>query len=205
MKIAIIGTGNVGGALATKWADKGHEIYLGARDTNNFKGIELLKNQNTTVHSIIDAVKKTEVILISTPAPSTIEVVQSLGNTQGKVIIDAMNTVLGRGADGYLSTTSAILAHTDTKDVVKCFNTTGANNIKNPIYDNTAIDAFVCGDSKKGKEIASILAKDAGFGECYDVGGNDRFELMEQFAFFWINLAMFQKQGREIGFKLLKR
>jgi hypothetical protein len=29
--------------------------------------------------------------------------------------------------------------------------------------------------------------------------------LMEQFAWFWINLAMFQGQGREIGFKLLKR
>lgn len=46
---------------------------------------------------------------------------------------------------------------------------------------------------------------DAGFCECYDVGGNDKFELMEQFAWFWINLAMFQGQGRDIGFKLLKR
>ena len=33
MNIAIIGTGNVGGALATKWANKGHQIYLGVRDT----------------------------------------------------------------------------------------------------------------------------------------------------------------------------
>jgi hypothetical protein len=37
------------------------------------------------------------------------------------------------------------------------------------------------------------------------VGGNDKFFLMEQFAFFWINLAMMQGQGREIGFALLKR
>jgi hypothetical protein len=28
---------------------------------------------------------------------------------------------------------------------------------------------------------------------------------MEQFAFFWINLAMMQGQGRKIGFKLLRR
>ena len=48
-------------------------------------------------------------------------------------------------------------------------------------------------------------AKDAGFAECYVVGGNDKFALMEQFAFFWINLAMMQGQGRDIGFKLLKR
>ena len=49
------------------------------------------------------------------------------------------------------------------------------------------------------------LAKDAGFAACYDVGGNDRFELMEQFALFWINLAMMQGLGREIEFKLLTR
>jgi predicted dinucleotide-binding enzyme len=73
------------------------------------------------------------------------------------------------------------------------------------VYGDVAIDLFVAGDSEKGKATAMQLAKDAGFAECYPIGGNDKFELMEQFAFFWINLAMFQGQGREIGFKLLKR
>ena len=66
-------------------------------------------------------------------------------------------------------------------------------------------DLFVAGDSEKGIQVAIQLAKDAGFDECYYIGGNDKFELMEQFAWFWINLAMFQGQGRDIGFKLLKR
>lgn len=205
MKIAIIGTGNVGGALATKWAKCGHEITLGVRDTTNFKGKELLNNPNTTVDTITQAVKKSEVILIATPAITAIDVAQSLGNTEGKVIIDTMNVVMGKGPSGFSNTTDAILANTQTKDVVKCFNTTGFNNMVNPIYNNTAIDVFVAGDSLKGKDIATQLAKDAGFGECYSVGGNDRFELMEKFAFFWINLAMFQGQGRDIAFKLLKR
>jgi len=205
MKIAIIGTGNVGGALATKWAKCGHEITLGVRDTTNFKGKELLKNPNTTVDTITQAVKKSEIILIATPAITAVEVAQSLGNTEGKVIIDTMNIVMGKGPSGFSNTTDAILANTQTKDVVKCFNTTGFNNMVNPIYNNTAIDVFVQGDSLKGKDIATQLAKDAGFGECYSVGGNDRFELMEKFAFFWINLAMFQGQGRDIAFKLLKR
>lgn len=63
----------------------------------------------------------------------------------------------------------------------------------------------MCGDSSKAKAVARQLALDAGFAACYDTGGNDRFALLEQFAFFWINLAMFQGQGREIAFKLLKR
>jgi len=77
--------------------------------------------------------------------------------------------------------------------------------MQNPNYGGHQIDIFACGDSNQGKEIASQLALDAGFGACYDVGGNDKFQLMEQFAFFWINLAMMQGQGRNIGFKLLKR
>lgn len=205
MKIAIIGTGNVGGALATKWANKGHEIILGVRDVDNFKGIGLLSNPNTSVATIKEAVAKSDSILLATPAMMAVEVARSLGDTDGKVIIDTMNIVMGRGPEGYANTSDAILANTQSKDVVKCFNTTGFNNMQNPVYDNFALDVFVAGDSEKGKQVAIQLAKDAGFAECYAVGGNDKFELMERFAFFWINLAMFQGQGREIGFKLLKR
>lgn len=205
MRIAIIGTGNVGGALATKWSQKGHTIFLGVKDQSQFKGIELLKNPNTTVHSVKEAVKLADVILIAVPAPAAAEVAMSLGDTTGKIIIDSMNVVMGRGPKGFTNTAAAILANTQTRDVVKCFNTTGFNNMMNTNYQGTAIDMFVAGDSIKGKEAAIQLAKDAGFAECYSVGGNDKFELMEQFAFFWINLAMMQGQGRDIGFKLLKR
>lgn len=205
MNIAIIGTGNVGSALASAWSRAGHTISLGVRDKSSFKGKELLKNKNTSLHSMNDAVQLSEVILISTPAAKAVEVAKSLGDTSGKVIIDSMNTILGRGPEGFTNTSDAILANTQTKDLVKCFNTTGANNMLNPEYHGAGIDAFVAGDSLNGKSIAKQLALDVGFGECYDVGGNDKFQLMEQFAFFWINLAMFQGQGREIAFKLFHR
>lgn len=205
MRIAIIGTGNVGGALATAWSKAGHTILLGVQDTKNFKGKELLNNINTSVHSINEAVREAEIILIATPAPAAAEVAKSLGDTSGKVIIDAMNVVMGRGPAGFTNTADAILANTLTRDVVKSFNTTGFNNMLNPNYGNTALDMFMAGDSEKGKRIVHQLALDAGFAECYDVGGNDKFQLMEQFAFFWINQAMMRGQGRDIGFKLLKR
>lgn len=205
MKIAIIGTGNVGAALATKWAASGHSIYLGVQDLTNFKGKDLLHNPNTQACSITEAVANASVILLATPATAAIEVARSLGDTRGKLIIDAMNIIKGNGPEGYSNTPNAILDHTATRELVKCFNTTGYNNMINPDYAGTAIDLFMAGDSQSGKAIARQLALDAGFGACYDIGGNDQFDLMEQFAWFWINLAMFQGQGREIGFKLLKR
>jgi 8-hydroxy-5-deazaflavin:NADPH oxidoreductase len=205
MNIAIIGTGNVGGALASKWAKAGHTVLLGVRDTENFKGKELLSNSTIKALVVEEAVKNSDVILMATPAMLAIEVAKSLGDTSGKIIIDAANIVMGKGPQGFANVADAILANTATKDVVKCFNTTGFNNMQNPEYNGTAIDLFVAGDSEKGKQVVKQLALDAGFAECYDIGGNDKFELMEKFAFFWINLAMFKGQGREIGFKLLKR
>jgi hypothetical protein len=204
MNIAIIGTGNIGGTLATKWALAGHRIFLGVKDSSHFKGQALLENPNTTVHAITEAVQAAEVILVATPAPAAVEVAKSLGDTTGKVIIDTMNVVMGRGPADFTNTADAILANTPTRDVVKCFNTTGFNNMVNTHYGSTAIDLFTCGDSARGKQIATQLALDMGAEACYDIGGNDKFQLMEQFAWFWINMAM-QGHGREFAFKLLKR
>ena len=205
MKIAIIGTGNVGGALATKWAQAGHELLLGVKDTSNFKGQSLLRNPNTSVSLVAEAVSQADIVVIATPAPVAVEVASSLGDTTNKVIIDTMNIINGRGPGSFTNTSDAILANTPSQDIVKCFNTTGFNNMVDTHYDRHEVDAFMCGDSEVAKKVAKQLALDAGFAECYDVGGNDKFELMEQFAWFWINLAMFQGQGREIAFKLLKR
>jgi predicted dinucleotide-binding enzyme len=158
MNVAIIGTGNVSGALATKWANNGHRIYLGVRDTANFKGQDLLNNPNTIALSIQEAVLKSEVIVLASPAMMAFEVAQSLGDTTGKVIIDTMNIVMGRGPASYSNATDAILANTNTIDVVKCFNTTGFNKLANPNYGDQILDVFVAGDSSKGKEIAQQLA-----------------------------------------------
>lgn len=205
MDIAIIGTGNVGGALARKWAAKGHRILLGVRNSKEFKGTELSQIPGISVYSIPEAVQQATAVLLATPATAAAEVAQSLGDTSGKVIMDAMNAVMGRGPAGFSNTSEAILAHTATRDVIKCFNTTGYNNMLNPDYNGIKLDLFMAGNSSRGKEIARQLALDAGFENCYDAGGNDMFSLMEQFAFFWINLAMRQGLGREIGFKLLRR
>ena len=93
MNIAIIGTGNVGGALATNWSDKGHAIHLGVRSFERFKGTHLLKNPNTKAYSIPQAVSSAEVILIATPPTAIVELVDMMRDVSGKVIIDATNAV----------------------------------------------------------------------------------------------------------------
>ena len=203
MKIAIIGTGNVGGALATQWAKAGHQIFLGVRDTQNFKGMELLNNENTSVHTIQEAVNLSEVILVASPPQFIESLASNFGDVSGKVIIDATNAIRTK-PENYPTAYHAFEALTKG-EVVKCFNSTGFENMKNPDYGKTALDMFMAGKNEEAKTIAKQLSHDAGFENCYDFGGADKVELLEKFALSWINLAIFQKMGRGIGFKVIFR
>jgi len=205
MNIAIIGTGNVGGALAKRLADANHRIFLGVRNTEEFKGKELLNySSNIKALSIADAIKSAAVIIISVPAQFAIETAKSLGDVNGKIIIDTMNGVFMK-PEGFTNTADALLANCNTKDIVKCFNTTGFENMLNPNYNGQGIDMFTAGNSEKGIALATQLAKEIGFENVYHFGGNDKFNLIEQMAMCWINLAIIQKQGRDIAFKVIHR
>jgi len=204
MNITIIGTGNVGGAIAKRLSEK-HTITLGVRNTADFKGKELLSfSQNIKAKTIEESVKTAEVIIISVPAQYAAETAKSLGDVSGKIIIDTMNAVFMK-PEGYTNTADAILANCNTTDVVKCFNTTGFENMLNPIYNGEGIDMFTAGNSEKGIEISTQLANEIGFENVYHFGGNDKFGLIEQFAMCWINLAILQKQGRDLAFKVVRR
>jgi predicted dinucleotide-binding enzyme len=189
--------------LAINWSKKGHHIHLGVQDVQRFKGIELLKNENTAASSIADAVSKSEVVLIATPPTAIFEIIEKMGDVAGKIIIDATNSV--RQAPEPYKTAYHCLVDKTTAEVVKCFNSTGFENMLNPVYDGEGIDMFMAGDSAKAKEVANKLALDAGFATCYDFGKSDKVELLEKFALSWINLAIMQGHGRNLAFKLLKR
>ncbi|MBK7599575.1 MAG: NAD(P)-binding domain-containing protein [Acidobacteria bacterium] len=69
MKIAIIGSGNVGAALAKAWARAGHEIKMGVRDVSSPKVTDLLKDigSGATAASVRDAADFGEIIVLATP------------------------------------------------------------------------------------------------------------------------------------------
>ncbi|MCB1193233.1 MAG: NAD(P)-binding domain-containing protein [Leptospiraceae bacterium] len=204
MKITVIGHGNVGGALIRKWAKSGHQIVIGARNPEDQSAKELNQfDSKISVTSIVESIQNTDVIVIAIPAHLTADLAKQLGNLRGRVLIDTTNSVFQK-PDPYPTAFDAFQQITEA-DVVKCFNSTGVENMNNSDYNGVRADMFVAGNSKKGKEIAVQLSKDAGFPECYDFGGDDKVVLLEQLCAIWINLAMMQGLGRHIAFKLLKR
>ena len=205
MKIAIIGSGNVGTALASGLINAGHEVIFGVRDPQSVKSQKAADAiAGAALLSIADATANAEAIIITTPPDAVPELLGSIANINDKVIIDATNSVMKR-AGNYPTALHAIKDLTGAQDVCKCFNSTGAENMANPVYGDVHLDMFTAGDSIKAKAVAQQLAKDIGFAECYDFGGDDKAELLEKLALCWINLAIMQKQGRNIAFKILRR
>jgi predicted dinucleotide-binding enzyme len=205
MKISIIGTGNVGGALATQWAKAGHQILLGTRDLAKFEDKHLLSDPHTTLHTIPESAERAEAVLIAIVPQAVQSIAEQIkAFAKGKIIIDAMNSIRTK-PEGYANSFEALRAYLPESEVVKCFNTTGFENMANPMYSGERIDMFVAGDSQKGKAIATQLALDAGFGACWDFGGDDKVQLLEYFALSWINLAIMQGHGRDLAFRVIKR
>lgn len=203
MKIAIIGTGNVGGALAMAWAKAGYEIVLGVQDTTRFKGQDLVSHPGIKARTTREAVAVADVVLVAIPPPAIFSVLENAGDLTGKVVIDATNSV-GARPEPY-PTVYHVLVDRSAAQVVKCFNSTGFENMKNPVYQGEGIDMFMAGDNPKAKEVARELALAAGFGQCIDFGKGDKVELLEKFALSWINLAIMQGFGRDIAFRLVRR
>ena len=203
-KIAIIGSGNVGGALAQQWIKAGHTVLIGAQFPLSDKNIRLATQiGEDRFTSIPSAVSQCDVVLIATPPTAIFEVIEQMGDVTGKVLIDATNAVRQKPVP-YDTVYHALSDKTPGK-TVKCFNSTGFENMQNPVYHGEKLDMFMAGDNAEAKQTATQLALDAGFGACWDFGGADKVVLLEQFALSWINLAIMQGHGRDIAFRVVRR
>lgn len=204
MNIAIIGSGNVGGALAKQWIKAGHTVLIGAKFPLSEKNIKLTTQiAEDRFASVAAAVKQCEVILIATPPTAIFDIIDEMGDVSNKIIIDATNSVM-KNPEPY-KTVYHCLEDKTNAEVVKCFNSTGFENMLNPVYNGQGIDMFMAGDSEKAKSVAKQLALDCGFGSCIDFGKSDKVELLEKFALSWINLAIMQGHGRDMAFKVVRR
>jgi hypothetical protein len=210
MNIGIIGSGNVGGALGTRWAKGGHQVTFGSRDPGTADMQQLVARAGATARAatLPDAVKSGDVLLLATPWPVTKEIVQGLGDLTGKVLIDAVNPLLpdlsGMALPNTTSGAEQVAGWARGAKVVKAFNTVGSNVMENAAFGVDKPVLFFCGDDAGAKGIVKQLADGLGF-EGVDAGSLTQARVLEPFALLWISLAFKAGLGREIAFKLLRR
>ena len=185
MKIAIIGAGNVGGALATKWAKAGHTVTVAGRDADKTKA--KADHVGAKAASPKDAVKDADVVVFAVPSANVVAAAKEAGDLNGKIVIDATN-IMAPAARTSESPALALAKAIPGAKVVKTFNTAFAQ-----IHAETSGKAekpsqVLVGDDPDAKDTVKVLIEEAGF-EPFDAGGLDMAPDLEGFARINISLA----------------
>jgi len=158
MKIAIVGAGRVGSTLGKAWATKGHDIFFGVR---NPKQLEFQSG------SVAEAAAFGQVVVLATPWHGTEAAVRAAGDLRGKTIIDCTNPLKQDGSGlevGFNSSGAEQVAQwAKGAKVCKALNTTGSNNMADPVINGIRTVMFVCGDDQTAKATVLQLAADIGF------------------------------------------
>ncbi|MFO0475886.1 MAG: NADPH-dependent F420 reductase [Alphaproteobacteria bacterium] len=205
MRLAIIGAGAVGGAIAQGLKGKGHEVTLGVRDPDKPAIVALAAATGARVALPPAAAAGAEVVILSLPWSSAEAAIKPLGDLAGKVVIDCMNPLgMVNGALGLTIgfTTSGgetVARWLPRARVVKTLNQAGADIMARNDHLPSRPVQFVAGNDDEAKAMAMTLLGDLGF-EALDAGDLTTSRLLEPFAMTWINQALFRGKGRDWAF-----
>lgn len=206
MKIAILGAGNVGGALGKLWSSQGHDIVFGVRDPQSAKVEAALAQIGATVPvtSVAEAVAFGDLVLLAVPWQAVPSVLKEAGDWKGKILLDATNRLATGGPGQMPSAGEDVARWAQGARVVKGFNTTGSGNMDGRLYGPHKVDILICGDDARAKATVSALIEASGF-DVVDAGPLANAGLMEAMAGLWVQLAYRLGNGPNIMFKLHKR
>lgn len=189
MKLAILGSGNVGKALTRGITRAGHEVQLVHRDPD----------------AMHDAVAWAEAVILAVPFTAIESVVNRIGSGfDGKVIIDVTNTLTPDHKFAELSHSSGaerLQAMIPKARVVKAFNTVFAVHMDSGTLDGKPLTALIAGDDDKAKRDVIAIAKAIGF-DAVDAGPLANARMIESMAYLNIQLGYAQGMGTGIGFHL---
>jgi len=205
MRIGVLGTGEVGQAIATKLCAIGHEVMMGSRDPAHPGATEWARHRRplASVGTFADAAAYGALVLNATAGAASLDVLTSAGaqHLAGKVVIDTSNPLdFSDGSPrvvqpGGVSLGEAIQRSFPTARVVKALNTVNNTVMTNPGGIPGDHVLFVAGDDRHAKEVTIGLLEEMGWppDRVVDLGGIVGARGMEAYLLLWIALA--QAQG----------
>jgi 8-hydroxy-5-deazaflavin:NADPH oxidoreductase len=205
MKFAIIGSGNVGSAIAHAVTNAGHDAVVAAPSEQDLRTLADEVPIATTT-SNRDAVNGADAVVLAVPFGAVNDIVTGLRDELAdKIVIDVTNPVApdlsGLTTDG-TSGPELVARAAPKARVVKAFNTVFAANQATATVDGTQLDGFVAGDDTDAKQtVMSLLAK-IGF-RPVDVGGLSVARYLEGMGYINIALNARNDGSWQSGWKLV--
>ncbi len=191
-RIAIIGTGDVAGALGPEFTMQGHEIVYGSRDPDRESVRDLVERtgNNASAATQADAVVDADIVVLAVPGMLVEEITLDLGDLSGKIIIDPTNPLvrngemLGHGVD--TSNAEIIQAAAPDAHVVKAFNTLNWRTMVDPDSSGGPVSIPLVGDDDEAKARVAELVDSMGL-EPIDLGPLAHARWVEGMLIVWIN------------------
>ena len=204
--VAILGAGTVGQALAERLLASGLTVRFGARNPQEVRAKLLTSLTETPSFLPHEAAAPCGVVLLAVPAAAALDAARSLGNLEGKILVDCTNPLRWDNGPVWApppegSVTAALEAALPAASVIKGFNHFGAEIQRNPELSSGPADAYFAGDDPEAKTQAMELAQQMGF-RPYDAGPLRNAATLENLAVLWIHLATVGGIGRDFGFRM---
>ena len=157
MRIAVIGRGNVGGGLARRWREAGHDVQELGRDGGDASG--------------------SEAALLAVPPNAIADALASVGGLEGVPVVDATNATGGR-REGFDSLAEYVRSLTGGP-VAKAFNANFAR-LYDRLGEARTRPTMVYAADEEAREVTEQLIADAGY-EPVSAGGLEAARAVEDF------------------------
>jgi 8-hydroxy-5-deazaflavin:NADPH oxidoreductase len=212
MKVGVLGSGDVGKALAKGFLGRGDQVMLGSRTPDGLADWVAEAGDGASAGDFAETAAFGELAVLATLGVAALDALELARpeNLAGKVLIDATNPLdhSGEGpprlAFGFDDSLGARVqgAVPDAK-VVKAFNTVGNPYMVDPDLPGGPPTMFICGDDDEGKRAVTEILSSFGW-DVADLGGIERSWALEAMCMAWVYYGL-ESGGWDHAFKLLRK
>ncbi len=191
MKIAVIGTGFIGGILGRALARAGNDVTFGSRHPDDAGVVE---DTSGRVAPIADALTDADAVVLALPGTAVAGFGAEHGDAlAGKLVIDATNQVGQTVANARASLPPTVR-------YARAFNTLGGENMADPMFADGPADMFFSSPEADRATVETIIE---GVGLRPIFLGADQEALLDSLLTLWFQLAVKQGRGRRLALRLL--
>ncbi|MGH2582581.1 MAG: NADPH-dependent F420 reductase [Anaerolineales bacterium] len=195
------GTGDLGPALALRWAHAGHRVIIGSRQAEKAQGVAAELNAELGNGGIegmqnADAARSAEVCVLTVDQEAHQAALQSVRDVvQGKILIDTTARVSFPDLTPPAPPAAARIAQDllgSGVRVAAAFQTVPAASLRKNIDKPLESDVLVCCDNEAAAQIALELVSDAGL-QGYYAGSLDKAIVIEGLTSLMVSMNKYYK------------
>lgn len=212
-KVAIIGSGVVGDALAAGFLKLGDEVRRGSRDPGKLEAWKKGAGALASAGTLTDAAGWGEIVVLAVKGTAAEAVVDACGADAlaGKVVLDTTNPIEDAAPEnGVLryftkpneSLMERLQARAPRARFVKAFSCVGSAHMVDPDFGGEKPTMFVCGNDDAARAEAKGILVSFGW-DVEDLGAAEAARAIEPLAMLWC-IPGFRENRWSHAFRLLR-